>query len=329
MQAPPANGAERPAEAPGRARGEDDLSDARAAIGVDLGGTNLRWAVIDREGGRLHQDRVPRPHSLEEIVTAIRRGVTDCLKRYPDVEGAGIAVPGITREGRVTSNNLGWHEVPLGEALQDLPVPVSLLNDMAAGAVGELCCGRARGMTDVIFVTISTGIGSGIILGGEVYSGANGLAGEVGHMVVDLNGLLCGCGRRGCWEMIASGTAHRRRIREAYGSGTWPNLETEPTPEDVTQRAREGDRAARALVLRTARYIGIGVSNLANMYDPEAVIFTGGFARANWDMIHDYLAAEIREQAFHPDLRLLLTELGDDAGIVGAASLVLRQKEYS
>ena len=165
----------------------------------------------------------------------------------------------------------------------------------------------------------------GIILGGEVYSGASSLAGEVGHMVVDLNGLLCGCGRRGCWEMIASGTAHKRRIREAYQSGTWPNLDEEPTPAEVTDRARNGDRAARALLLRTARYLGIGVSNLANLYDPEAVIFTGGFARSNWDIIHEYLEREVREQAFSQSTRLLLTELGDDAGLVGAAALMLRK----
>jgi glucokinase len=177
-------------------------------------------------------------------------------------------------------------------------------------------------MHDVIFLTVSTGIGAGIILGGQIYRGANGLAGEVGHTVVDLNGLLCGCGRRGCWEMIASGTAHRRRIREAYGSGTWPNLDEEPSPESVTQRAMAGDRAARALVLRTARYLGIGVANLANLYDPEAVIFTGGFARNNWELIYDYLLHEVREQAFSQQTELLLTALGDDAGILGGASLV-------
>jgi glucokinase len=242
------------------------------------------------------------------------------------VIGAGIAVPGIIHRGLITSHNLGWHDFPLGAALTDLPVPSVIVNDMAAGAVGELDFGRARGCRNVIFITISTGIGAGIILDGEVYSGANGLAGEVGHTVVDLNGLLCGCGRRGCWEMIASGTAHRRRIREAYTSGTWPNLEQEPQPADVTERARAGDRAARALVLRTARYLGIGVANLVNLYDPEAVIFTGGFARNNWDIVHEFLLNEVREQAFSQEVQLLLTELGDDAGVVGAAALAHRGK---
>ena len=302
------------------------MADERCAIGIDLGGTNLRWAVIDSAGERLFQDRVERPHSAEEIVAAIRHGVQACRDRYPDVIGAGIAVPGVIHAKLVTSHNLGWQSFPFEAALADLPVPAVIVNDMAAGAVGELDFGRARGCRNVIFITISTGIGAGIILDGEVYRGANGLAGEVGHTVVDLNGLLCSCGRRGCWEMIASGTAHRRRIREAYTSGTWPNQDHEPQPSEVTERARNGDRAARALVLRTARYLGIGVANLVNLYDPEAVIFTGGFARNNWDIIDDFLLNEVREQAFSQEVQLLLTELGDDAGVMGAAALAHRGK---
>lgn len=298
---------------------------SRRAIGVDLGGTHLRWGVVAADGTREYQDRTARPREAAEIVAAIRRGILACLERAPDAAGAAVAVPGVVQDDAVTSNNLGWHEVPLRARLAELPLPVYVLNDMAAGAVGELHCGRARGMQNVIFLTVSTGIGAGIILNGEPYRGAHGVAGEVGHTVVDLNGLLCGCGRRGCWEMIASGTAHRRRIREAYESGTWPNLDYEPDPGEVTERARAGDRAARALVLRTARYIGIGVANLANLYDPDAVIFTGGFARNNWDLIADYLHQEVQGQAFSPRLRLLLTELGDDAGLVGAAALALHR----
>ena len=295
------------------------------SIGVDLGGTNLRCAVVGADGGLAYHERVDRPHEPEQITEAIRDGIARCRGEFPGAKAVGVAVPGIIRDGVISSNNLGWLEYPLIDHLNDVGVPITLMNDMAAGAVGELHHGRARGMKNVIFVTLSTGIGGGIILDGEVYSGANGLAGEVGHTVVDLNGLLCGCGRRGCWEMIASGTAHRRRIREAYQNGTWPNLDHEPTPAEVTARVAEGDRAALALILRTARYIGIGVSNLTNLYDPEAIIFTGGFARSNWEIIYDYLLAEVRSQAFSQKVQLLLTELGDDAGVVGAAALALRR----
>jgi glucokinase len=295
------------------------------AVGIDLGGTNLRWAVIDPAGEIRYHEKAATPRQLPEKLEAVRGAIRDCRERFPDVAGVGVVVAGIVRDDRVTSVNMDWQEYPLAEALAVPDVPLIVENDMNAGALGETSFGRARGLRDVIFLTVSTGIGAGIILDGEIYRGANGLAGEVGHTVVELNGLLCSCGRRGCWEMIASGTAHRRRIREAFGSGTWPNLEEEPTPEDVTQRAMAGDRAARALILRTARYLGIGVANLINLYDPEAVIFTGGFARNNWSLIHDYLLTEVREQAFSQQTELLLTELGDDAGILGAASLVFRR----
>jgi glucokinase len=295
------------------------------AIGIDLGGTNLRWAVIDAAGTMRYHQRAATPRHLPDKLEAVRGAIRDCRERFAEVAGVGVVVAGVVRQGRVTSTNMDWQEFPLAEALAVPDLPLVVENDMNAGALGEIRFGRARGMANVIFLTVSTGIGAGIILDSAIYRGANGLAGEVGHTVVELNGLLCSCGRRGCWEMIASGTAHRRRIREAFDSGTWPNLETEPTPEEVTERAMAGDRAARALILRTARYLGIGVANLVNLYDPEAVIFTGGFARNNWTVIHEYLLSEVREQAFSQQTELLITELGDDAGILGGAGLILRR----
>src|SRR6266849_1006225 len=292
-------------------------------IGIDLGGTNLRWAVVDEAGSILHHHRQPTPRGTGETVRAIREAVANCRALFPRVAGVGVAVPGVVFGGDVTSTNLDWERFPLAGELQIPALRCVVENDMNAGAFGEKTHGRARGMRDVIFLTISTGIGAGIIVGERIYRGSAGLAGEVGHTVVDLNGLLCGCGRRGCWEMIGSGTAHRRRIREAFASGTWPQMTEEPTPAEVTRRAATGDRAAHALVLRTARYIGIGVTNLVNLYDPEAVVFTGGFARGNWDLIHEYLLSEVRSQAFSQSTHLLLTELGDDAGIIGAASLAM------
>jgi glucokinase len=294
------------------------------AIGVDLGGTNLRWGVIDASGQKLFHDQVLRPKQPDEIVAAIRHGILACLDRYPDAKGAGVAVPGIVKDGQIISVNLGWIDFNLEKKLAGVRVPVAVLNDMSAGALGELHFGRARGLKNIVFITVSTGIGAGIIINGQVYKGTDGHAGEVGHMVVDLNGLLCGCGRRGCWEMIASGTAHKRRIKEAFASGTWANETVEPTPAEVTEQAALGDKAAKALVLRTARYLGIGVANLANLYDPEAVIFTGGFARNTWELIHDYLEQEVHEQSFSQNVKLLLTELGDDAGLLGAAAYTLR-----
>src|SRR5258708_3519183 len=136
---------------------------SRSAIGVDLGGTNLRWAVVDETGQRLFQDRIDRPRQPEEIVGAVRVALLDCLHRFPDCVGAGVAVPGVVRESGVTSTNLGWIDLDVEAALSDLPIKTQVLNDMAAGALGELHFGRARGMRNVIFVTISTGIGAGVV----------------------------------------------------------------------------------------------------------------------------------------------------------------------
>src|SRR5688500_5885525 len=158
-----------------------------AAIGIDLGGTNLRWAVIGADGGILRHERQTRPKTPEAIVTAIRSALATASEACPDAAGAGIAVPGVIRGGLVTSYNLGWNEYDLASRLEDLPLRVRLLNDMSAGALGELFNGRARGFSNVVFVTVSTGIGAGVIVNGDVYRGAHGLAGEVGHMVVDLN----------------------------------------------------------------------------------------------------------------------------------------------
>lgn len=301
----------------------------RAALGVDLGATHFRQAVVDIDGNVMEQSTSDTPSERARVVPMLQQSIRDYLRRMPELEGVGIGVPGTVRDGVVHSNNLSWQHFPLRDVLGIESTPVLIENDINAGAVGELTFGAIRGMRNAILLTVSTGIGAGILIDGKLYQGAHGIAGEVGHTVVDLNGILCGCGRRGCWEMIASGTAHRRRIREAFLSGTWPNLTAEPSAEDVTERARSGDRAALALVRRTARYLAIGIANLVNQYDPEAVVLTGGFARNTWDLIYSYVSTEVEEQALVPDVRLLLSRLEDDAGVLGAASLVFHSQRTS
>jgi glucokinase len=299
----------------------------RPTVAIDLGGTHLRGALVSPGGEMLAHSRATRPRGAAEIVGAIRSLVQQLSDEGRGaIAGVGISVPGVVSGGRITANNLDWHDFALAEALGDLGIPLVVANDMKAAALGERRFGRGRGLDNLILLTVSTGIGAGIIIGGRIYDGAHGIAGEVGHTVVVVNGLLCSCGRRGCWEMLASGTAHNRRIIEAFESGTWPNLTACPTPQQVTERATSGDRAALALVRRTARYIGIGCANLVNLYDPQAIVFTGGFARANWELIADEVRREVHEQALIPGGDMLLTELGDDAGLLGAATLVLERE---
>lgn len=290
------------------------------AIGIDLGGTNLRSGLVYPNGEIRHLSREETPKDRDRIFPRLQE-IINALSDETPIAAVGIAVPGAVEGDEVISNNLGWQDVRVADRLDTRGVPLLVENDMSAAAAGEHCFGAGRGCNNMILLTISTGIGAGIIIGGKLQTGAHGVAGEVGHHVVNLNGLLCGCGRRGCWEMIASGTAHKRRVREAFRDGTWPNLTEEPTVADVTRMAENGDKAAIALLKRTGRYIGIGLANLVNLYDPDVIVLTGGFARNTWNLLHKYMEDEMDEQALTASVNLALTELGDNAGLLGAATL--------
>lgn len=294
-------------------------TEGRPTIGIDLGGTNLRSGLVYPSGEIRHLTREETPRNRDLIFPRLQE-IIDALSAETPV-AVGIAVPGAVEDDEVTSNNLGWSGIHVAERLNTHGLTLLVENDMSAAAAGEHCFGAGKGCNNMILLTISTGIGAGIIIGGKLQTGAHGVAGEVGHHVVNLNGLLCGCGRRGCWEMIASGTAHKRRVREAFRDGTWPNLTEEPSVADVTRMAEGGDKAAIALLKRTGRYIGIGLANLVNLYDPDVIVLTGGFARNTWNLIHDYMEAEMDEQALTASVNLALTELGDNAGLLGAATL--------
>jgi glucokinase len=291
-----------------------------AAIGIDLGGTHLRSALIAPDGQVCHLTREDSPRDREKIFPRLQE-IIDRLIAHGPVEAIGLAVPGAVEDGEVISNNLSWNRVRVADHLDTHGLPLVIENDMAAAASGEHLYGAGKDCSNMVLLTISTGIGAGIIVDSKLQRGAHGVAGEVGHHVVDLNGLLCGCGRRGCWEMIASGTAHKRRVREAFRDGTWPNLELEPSVPDVTRMAEAGDKAAIALLKRTGRYIGIGLANLVNMFDPDVIVLTGGFARNTWHLLHEYIECEMDEQALTASVSLAITQLGDDAGILGAAAL--------
>jgi glucokinase len=303
-----------------------DSPSQRPAIGIDLGGTNLRSGLVLPNGEIRRLRREETPKDRERIFPRLQEIIDDLSADGP-VAAVGIAVPGAVEGDIVTSNNLGWPGVRVADHLRTNGVPLVVENDMSAAAAGEHCFGAGKGCNNMILLTVSTGIGAGIIIGGRLQTGAHGVAGEVGHHVVNLNGLLCGCGRRGCWEMIASGTAHKRRVREAFRDGTWPNLTEEPSVADVTRMAENGDKAAIALLKRTGRYIGIGLANLVNLYDPDVIVLTGGFARNTWNILHAYMEAEMDEQALTSSVNLALTRLGDDAGLLGAATLARAEAE--
>jgi glucokinase len=305
------------------------------AIGIDLGGTQLRAGLVD-PGGRL-----VRRAAVATDVSGGPRGVLAQMRRLvreiasdddeAAIAGIGVSSPGPldTETGTVLSIPTlpGWEDFPLREAVSAaFGRPVVLENDGIAAAAGEGRFGAARGLRHFVYVTVSTGIGGGVMVDGRLLRGRRGMAGHVGHMILDREGPLCGCGARGCFEALASGSALGKAGREVAASDPSSRLGAvgEVTARHVVEAAREGDRAALDLIDREAGWLGIGFAGLAHLYSPQAIIVGGGLSQA-FDLLRagvDRAFGRSAMPAFR-DVAIIPAALGDDAGLVGAASLVL------
>ena len=314
---------------------------------VDLGGTNLRAANIDRDG-RIHERvRNPTPQSdkPEEVVAWVAAAVRDCeaqaLKRGVHVGGVSVVVPGSVHvETGVVVNapNLpslqGYKLAPALE--RALGRPVLLENDANAAALGEMWQGAARGYQTIICLTLGTGVGGGIILDGKLWRGADGTAGELGHTSVEpFGGVQCGCGNVGCLEVYASATAIVRMAREAltrYSSSLLQSISaTELTSEKICSAAIEGDELALDVFRRIGAYLGIAMANFVNIFNPEMIVIGGGVSAA-WEMFARHARAEVKKRAFPVPAqrcRIERAERGDDAGLLGAAWLALEWGDLS
>ena len=252
--------------------------------------------------------------------------------------GIGIACAGGIDSGRglvVTPSPAlpGWESLPLADMVRErLGTVTFLVNDASAAALGEQRFGAGKGVKNLVLVTVGTGIGGGIITDGELYLGACGAAGEIGHMTVDADGPLCGCGNTGCLEMLASGSAVEREAVRRIRNGEHTSLAEsmkggieEITARDVEAAAREGDAVALDIVDTAAGWLGIGIVNLVNIFNPEMVVIGGGMA--NWgDLLLAPVRRVVQERAFPISARavsVVLTAL-DDAGLYGAAAFALR-----
>ena len=280
------------------------------SVGIDVGGTKCHGVVVDAHGKVLAEARYPTPHAAELT------GLLGSMYAELGGEGAlGIGVPGlVTPEGviKASPNMRGAHDIEVGPSLRrSLGVHVHVENDATASAYGEWKAGAAAGARDALIVTLGTGIGGGLIVGGELQRGANGFAGEIGHMVVQADGIDCVCGRRGCWERYASGSALRTLSGGLSG-------------EEVVDRARAGDAAAAAVINEFARWVAVGLASLTNVLDPAVIVLGGGVVDA-WDVYGPTLRDWMNELLYspharpHPDLRA--ATLGPRAGAVGAALL--------
>ena len=306
-------------------------------IGIDVGGTNLKAGLVNEEGTIVAVERTPLDfqgpepfaETLAQLAAAVmeRGGV-----EVKDVAYVGMGIPGAVKGWEILyTANIPMKNVPL-EALfrKHLDLPVLLGNDADCAAVGEWSCGAGRGTKHFVVITLGTGVGGGMILNGKLYSGC-GAGGEVGHIVIKQDGVPCNCGRRGCWEAYASATGLIRETKEAMEQHPESALHAVAAANGgvegrtAFQAAEQGDETALAVCRAYAEYLAAGLTNLVNILHPEAVALGGGVAAAPEHLLLEPVREIVARECYarHVDQvpRIIRAELGNDAGIIGAAML--------
>ncbi|MER6997753.1 ROK family glucokinase [Streptomyces sp. NPDC000410] len=305
-------------------------------IGVDIGGTKIAAGVVDEEGAILETHTVPTPQTAPGIVDAICAAVAGAGQGH-EIDAVGIGAAGYVDDKRATvlfAPNIDWRHEPLKDKVeQRTGLPVVVENDANAAAWGEYRFGAGQGHEDVICITIGTGLGGGIIIGNKLRRGRFGVAAEFGHVRVVPDGLLCGCGSQGCWEQYASGralvryarqranaTPERAQILLGLGDGTPAGIEG----KHISAAARQGDPVAMDSFRELARWVGAGLADLASLFDPSAFIVGGGVSDEG-DLVLDPIRKSFRRwlvgSQWRPHAQVLAAQLGNKAGLVGAADL--------
>lgn len=311
-------------------------------IGVDIGGMSVKAGVVNSNGEIIAQGSCPtytdRHYSVmvEDTYKLCTEIVAKANLTRGDIKAIGIGCPGTiwSDKGIITyANNLHFDKVPLvAEFKKYWDTTIVIENDANCAALGEYAFGSGKGSKDCIFITLGTGVGSGIILNGKIYSGKKGAGGEAGHMVIKLDGEKCTCGRRGCWEVYASATALIRdtkramqkhpesllhKVAESYGK---------VSAKISFDAAKQGDKTGQALVKRYVKYVGTGVVNLVNIFRPDVVMIGGGVSNEGQyfiDMIQKYVNRYHYGGKINPKVKIVRATLLNNAGIIGAASLVM------
>ncbi len=306
-------------------------------IGLDLGGTKCLGVVIDDDGTVLAEQRLPTPRlpAGGGIIDVLTDVAAHLRAEHPDVAAAGAGVPGLVDgDGvlRMAPNLVGVDCLPVRRQLHErLALPVRVDNDATCATWGEREIGAGRKLDDVVLVTLGTGIGGGIVMGGRLQRGAHGYAGEIGHMVVDPDGPACPCGKRGCWERYASGSGLGWLAREEAKAGRAPRMVAlaggDPDRvrgEHVTAALSEGAADAARVMQRFAWWLALGLANLANVLDPRVFVIAGGLIEAADVVLPPARAAfaDLVEGAEHRgDVEIVAAALGERAGAIGAALL--------
>ncbi|MEP6691203.1 MAG: ROK family protein, partial [Gemmatimonadaceae bacterium] len=313
-------------------------------IGVDLGGTNIVVGAMPEDGSAQLAVSEQSTHSergaeavVDKIVAMIARAISEVMStqsaQAADFLGVGVGAPGpLDRENGVVivAPNLGWRNFPLRDEVSSrIRLPVTLDNDANCATVGEWWQGAAKGGRNVVGLTIGTGIGGGLILDGKLYHGSSDVAGEIGHTTIDAAGRYCRCGNYGCLEAYASGPAIAQRAREALERDEVSSLHTivagdldKLTAAIIYDAAKDGDALALEVVRDTAKFLGTGLANILNLFNPDVVVIAGGVTKAG-EPLFEPLRAEVKRRAFRPAVeacRIVPGSLPGTAGMVGAVA---------
>ena len=310
-------------------------------IGVDLGGTNIAVGVISEDlkivGRGVMKTNCPRPAEeiFDDIEKAVEMAIADAGISKEEVSSVGVGTPGTVNKSNgyiEFANNLAFKQVPAKDMLESrLGITCYIDNDANCAALGEAVAGVGKGSKNFVAITLGTGVGSGIIIDGKIINGANFAAGEMGHMVIAVDGEQCNCGRRGCWEQYASATALIRQTKDAMkhhqDSIMW-NI-VEDNIENTNGRTefdamRQGDSAAKQVVDRYVYYVAVGLVNIINALQPEFICLGGGIANEKETLLAPVRQHVFRERYSHYSniqTEIVSAELGNDAGIFGAALL--------
>ena len=310
-------------------------------IGVDIGGTNVKIALVDEKGVIAYSNSVPTraemgyEYTIKNIINTIKDSLKESNNDISNIGGIGFGLPGqidsVNGIVRLLPNIPGWVEVPLAKIVKDeFNVPVKLDNDVRVATLGELNFGAGKGCQNLVCLTVGTGVGSGIVLNGQLVRGASMTAGEIGHVVVERNnGEICGCGATGCLEAYASGPSVVKMAKDYIAGGKSTKFKeiaagNEITPFMVYEAAKQGDAVAKRIFTIVGEYLGVALVSVVNLLNPEKIIVGGGVGQAD-DLILDPIREAIKKRCIPTSaaaVEIVPAQLGESAGVVGASILV-------
>jgi len=305
----------------------------KKVLGIDIGGTNIRAAVVDPDGNILHRKKIKSNarDGIDKLILNLEE-IISLFTEYT-LNGIGIGIPGIIdqKNGILTQapNISGVKNYPLFKELKNNTSFGKFIveNDANAAALGEFWIGAGSESNSMLMLTIGTGLGGGIVLNGELWNGEDGMAGEIGHIIIDPDGPLCNCGNNGCFESFVSAEAVRRIVNSSVElKKATTGIHLDDIPEKIMQLAKEGNNESILIWEDIGKYLGIGITSLINLLNVDSVIIGGGLSNA-WEFFEKSMIEEIEKRALdgpRDRLKIYPASLGDDAGIIGCAHMAFK-----